>query len=144
MLDEPAARDAPASSAALFEPFGSRLARGAGLSLAALRRVMQQQGGEVTAVPRQPPARGVLFRLDFARSRLTMETLLIVDDDVSLLESLKMHFEDAEKDGAAPLPGGDRHHRRRRPGDGAGARAGAGHPGHDAPGPERPGHHRGA
>ena len=28
-----------------------------------------------------------------------METLLIVDDDVSLLESLKMHFEDVEKDG---------------------------------------------
>ncbi|HET9450843.1 MAG TPA: sigma-54 dependent transcriptional regulator [Aggregicoccus sp.] len=29
-----------------------------------------------------------------------METLLIVDDDQSLLESLKMHFEDIEKDGA--------------------------------------------
>jgi two-component system response regulator AtoC len=28
-----------------------------------------------------------------------METLLIVDDDVSLLETLKMHFEDIEKDG---------------------------------------------
>ncbi|MCI0571364.1 MAG: sigma-54 dependent transcriptional regulator [Myxococcaceae bacterium] len=30
-----------------------------------------------------------------------METLLLVDDDLSLLESLKMHFEDAEQDGAA-------------------------------------------
>ncbi|HEX8538037.1 MAG TPA: sigma 54-interacting transcriptional regulator, partial [Cystobacter sp.] len=30
-----------------------------------------------------------------------METLLIVDDDLSLLESLKMHFEDIEHDGAA-------------------------------------------
>ena len=29
-----------------------------------------------------------------------METLLIVDDDLSLLESLKMHFEDIEHDGA--------------------------------------------
>ncbi|HZH02402.1 MAG TPA: sigma-54 dependent transcriptional regulator [Myxococcaceae bacterium] len=28
-----------------------------------------------------------------------METLLIVDDDLSLLESLKMHFEDAEENG---------------------------------------------
>jgi len=28
-----------------------------------------------------------------------METLLLVDDDVSLLESLTLHFEDAEKDG---------------------------------------------
>ncbi len=30
-----------------------------------------------------------------------METLLIVDDDLSLLESLKMHFEDTEEAGAA-------------------------------------------
>jgi len=29
-----------------------------------------------------------------------METLLIVDDDLSLLESLKMHFEEIEQDGA--------------------------------------------
>lgn len=33
----------------LFEPFGSRLARGAGLSLAALQRVMMSFGGEVRA-----------------------------------------------------------------------------------------------
>src|SRR5260370_4186844 len=30
----------------------------------------------------------------------SMETLLIVDDDLSLLESLKMHFEEIEEDGA--------------------------------------------
>ena len=28
-----------------------------------------------------------------------MDTLLLVDDDVSLLESLTLHFEEAEKDG---------------------------------------------
>src|SRR5688572_3116420 len=28
-----------------------------------------------------------------------METILIVDDDLSLLESLKMHFEDSEEEG---------------------------------------------
>jgi signal transduction histidine kinase len=33
----------------LFEPFGSKLARGAGLSLAALRQVVLRQGGQVTA-----------------------------------------------------------------------------------------------
>ena len=36
--------------------------------LAALRRVLQQQGGDVTAVAATPPAHGVLFRLDFARA----------------------------------------------------------------------------
>ena len=39
-----------------------------GLSLAALSRVLRQQGGEVTAVAATPPARGVLFRLDFERA----------------------------------------------------------------------------
>jgi two-component system, NtrC family, sensor histidine kinase HydH len=58
----------PGDEERLFEPFGSRLARGAGLSLAALRRVLQQQGGEVTAAPAPPPGRGVLFSLDFARA----------------------------------------------------------------------------
>ena len=67
VLDEHAALE-PGSQSRVFEPFGSRLARGAGLSLAALRRVLQQQGGEITAVPATPPARGVLFRLDFARA----------------------------------------------------------------------------
>jgi C4-dicarboxylate-specific signal transduction histidine kinase len=58
----------PGDELRVFEPFGSRLARGAGLSLAALRRVLQQQGGEVSAEAARPPARGVLFRLDFARA----------------------------------------------------------------------------
>jgi signal transduction histidine kinase len=67
VLDEHAALEAGDHSR-VFEPFGSRLARGAGLSLAALRRVLQQQGGDVTAVAATPPAHGVLFRLDFARA----------------------------------------------------------------------------
>lgn len=66
LLDEHAALG-PGDEERVFEPFGSRLARGAGLSLAALRRVLQQQGGEVTAAAAKPPARGVLFSLDFAR-----------------------------------------------------------------------------
>jgi len=67
LLDEHAALE-PGDHERVFEPFGSRLARGAGLSLAALRRVLQQQGGEVTAVAAVPPGRGVFFRLDFARA----------------------------------------------------------------------------
>jgi len=67
LLDEHAALG-PGDAERLFEPFGSRLARGAGLSLAALRRVLQQQGGEVTAAPASPPLRGILFSLDFARA----------------------------------------------------------------------------
>jgi signal transduction histidine kinase len=67
LLDEHAALE-PGDHVRVFEPFGSRLARGAGLSLAALRRVLQQQGGDVTAVAATPPARGVFFRLDFARA----------------------------------------------------------------------------
>ena len=67
VLDEHAALE-PGDQSRVFEPFGSRLARGAGLSLAALRRVLQQQGGEVSATAARPPGRGVLFRLDFARS----------------------------------------------------------------------------
>ena len=67
LLDEHAALG-PGEEERLFEPFGSRLARGAGLSLAALRRVLQQQGGEVTAAAARPPARGVLFSLDFQRA----------------------------------------------------------------------------
>ncbi len=53
----------PEERATLFEPFGSRLARGAGLSLAALRRVLQHQGGDVTAEPLGPE--GALFTLTF-------------------------------------------------------------------------------
>jgi C4-dicarboxylate-specific signal transduction histidine kinase len=53
----------PEERATLFEPFGSRLARGAGLSLAALRRVMLGQGGQVSA---EPAGTGTLFTLTFA------------------------------------------------------------------------------
>jgi two-component system, NtrC family, sensor histidine kinase HydH len=67
LLDEHSALE-PGDQSRVFEPFGSRLARGAGLSLAALRRVLQQQGGEVSATAATPPARGVFFRLDFARA----------------------------------------------------------------------------
>jgi two-component system response regulator AtoC len=83
----------------LFEPFGSRLARGAGLSLAALRRVMVGQDGQVSA---EAAGNGTAFTLTFApayTTSRTMDTLLIVDDDASLLESLKMHFEDSQAEG---------------------------------------------
>ena len=48
----------------LYEPFGSRLARGAGLSLAALRRVMMSHGGQFVAEGTGNP--GTLFTLTFA------------------------------------------------------------------------------
>ncbi len=73
-----------------------------------------------------------------------METLLIVDDDLSLLESLKMHFEDIEHDGSAALPGGDGDQRRPGLRVAQERHAQRRHPRHDAPGPHRPGHHRGA
>jgi two-component system, NtrC family, sensor histidine kinase HydH len=47
-----------------FEPFGSRLARGAGLSLAALRQVMLHQEGEAQVHTDEKP--GTLFTLAFA------------------------------------------------------------------------------
>lgn len=47
----------------VFEPFGSRLARGAGLSLAALQRVMRGLGGEVLASGGDTP--GIVFTLRF-------------------------------------------------------------------------------
>ena len=56
----------PGEEERIFEPFGSRLARGAGLTLAALRRVLQQQDGEVTAGP--AAGGGITFTLDFARA----------------------------------------------------------------------------
>ncbi|HET9450844.1 MAG TPA: sensor histidine kinase, partial [Aggregicoccus sp.] len=55
--------------AVLFEPFGSRMARGAGLSLAALRRVMLGQGGEVRVedgLEAGSQAPGLVFTLIFA------------------------------------------------------------------------------
>jgi len=54
----------PEGNESLFEPFGSHLARGAGLSLAALRRVLLNQGGEITVVGSAGP--GLVFTLLFA------------------------------------------------------------------------------
>lgn len=54
----------PEERGSLFEPFGSRLARGAGLSLAALRRVMLNQGGDISAEGSAEP--GLVFTLTFA------------------------------------------------------------------------------
>jgi signal transduction histidine kinase len=48
-LLDPAAALPPEEEATVFEPFGSRLARGAGLSLAALKRAMLGQKGSVWA-----------------------------------------------------------------------------------------------
>jgi two-component system sensor histidine kinase HydH len=44
----------------VFEPFGSMLARGAGLSLAALYQVMKSHGGNVTAEAITPGTRYTL------------------------------------------------------------------------------------
>ena len=63
MVRDEAAAVVPEERATLFEPFGSRLARGAGLSLAALKRVMQVQGGDVSAEPLAD--QGALFTLTF-------------------------------------------------------------------------------
>ncbi|MBM7117879.1 sensor histidine kinase [Archangium primigenium] len=58
-------------SASLFEPFASSLARGTGLSLAALRRVLVHQGGEVVARSESGPdpdtgaEAGTVFTLTF-------------------------------------------------------------------------------
>ncbi|MBX5483353.1 MAG: sensor histidine kinase [Myxococcaceae bacterium] len=61
---DPAAAVLEEERATLFEPFGSRLARGAGLSLAALRRVLQMQGADVAA--ESLADKGSLFTLTFA------------------------------------------------------------------------------
>jgi two-component system, NtrC family, sensor histidine kinase HydH len=53
-----------AEQAQAFEPFGSRLARGAGLSLAALRQVMLHQEGTAEVHTDEKP--GTLFTLAFA------------------------------------------------------------------------------
>ncbi len=63
LVPDRAATVLPEERATLFEPFGSRLARGAGLSLAALRRVLQSQGGDVSAEPLG--TEGALFTLTF-------------------------------------------------------------------------------
>jgi two-component system sensor histidine kinase HydH len=64
VLKDPAAALPPEERNTLFEPFGSRLARGAGLSLAALRRVMLNQGGDLSAEGSAEP--GMVFTLTFA------------------------------------------------------------------------------
>lgn len=51
----------PEERATLFEPFGSRLARGAGLSLAALQRTLLQLGGRASVEERS--GGGIEFRL---------------------------------------------------------------------------------
>ena len=75
-LGDPAGHTTEQERATLFDPFGSSLARGAGLSLAALHRVLIHQGGEVsaevgpeTAPDAQPEAgggAGTVFTLTFA------------------------------------------------------------------------------
>lgn len=62
-IQDPAAALPPEEEGTLFEPFGSRVARGAGLSLAALRRVLLNQDGNVTAEPGDGP--GLVFTLHF-------------------------------------------------------------------------------
>lgn len=64
VLKDPTAALPPEERGTLFEPFGSRLARGAGLSLAALRRVMLNQGGDISAEGTAEP--GMVFTLTFA------------------------------------------------------------------------------
>ena len=63
VVRDPAASVLAEERATLFEPFGSRLARGAGLSLAALRRVMLLQGGDLSAESLAED--GALFTLTF-------------------------------------------------------------------------------
>jgi two-component system, NtrC family, sensor histidine kinase HydH len=63
VVTDPSATIPTEERATLFEPFGTRLARGAGLSLAALRRVLQGQGGEVIA--EGLAEQGALFTLTF-------------------------------------------------------------------------------
>lgn len=66
LLRDEAASVLPEERDSLFDPFGSRLARGAGLSLAALRRVLQSQGGDVSA--EALAQQGALFTLTFPGS----------------------------------------------------------------------------
>lgn len=63
MVEDPASELPPEEEATLFEPFGSRLARGAGLSLAALKRAMLGQKGDAWARSSAP---GTIFTLAFA------------------------------------------------------------------------------
>jgi len=64
VIQDPSSAVLPDEQHRLYEPFGSRLARGAGLSLAALRRVMNSHGGQFIAEGNGNP--GTLFTLTFA------------------------------------------------------------------------------
>jgi two-component system, NtrC family, sensor histidine kinase HydH len=63
VLKDPAG-EMPEELDTLFEPFECGLARGAGLSLAALRRVLVHQGGDVSA--KAAPDTGTVLTLTFA------------------------------------------------------------------------------
>lgn len=64
VLADPTSAVLPEERRTLYEPFGSRLARGAGLSLAVLRRVMNSHGGQFVAEGDGNP--GTLYTLTFA------------------------------------------------------------------------------
>ena len=53
----------PQDASAIFEPFGSMLTRGAGLSLAALSRLMESHGGKLSAD--WSTGQGTLYTLSF-------------------------------------------------------------------------------
>jgi len=60
IVDDPSAVLPPEEKESVFEPFGSMLARGAGLSLAALSQVMKSHGGNVVAEAVTPGTRYTL------------------------------------------------------------------------------------
>ncbi|HEX8440019.1 HAMP domain-containing sensor histidine kinase [Archangium sp.] len=64
VLKDPAGDLSEEERATLFEPFECRLARGAGLTLAALRRVLLHQGGDISVA--SGPEAGMVFTLTFA------------------------------------------------------------------------------
>jgi two-component system sensor histidine kinase HydH len=64
LLKDPGGELTPQERDSIFEPFECGLARGAGLSLAALRRVLLHQGGDVSAD--SSPETGTVFTLTFA------------------------------------------------------------------------------
>lgn len=62
-LRDPSSSIGPGERSSLFEPFGSMLARNAGLSLAALHRVMRSHGGSISA--QADAETGTLYTLRF-------------------------------------------------------------------------------
>jgi two-component system sensor histidine kinase HydH len=64
VIADPGSTVLPEEERTLYEPFGSRLARGAGLSLAALKRVMLSHGGQFLA--QGDESSGTTFTLTFA------------------------------------------------------------------------------